>query len=86
MATFQRRPETIGAKFFNGNNAQEIADFLSADSNHKWSAEDVVTVSPINYWALKNATEHWWMADDEFRLTYRLTVQGKDESIPDEYR
>ncbi|MFY0656368.1 MAG: hypothetical protein JXR12_06430 [Neptunomonas phycophila] len=86
MATFQLRSKTIGAKRFDGDNAQEIADFLSTGSTHKYTPDDIETVAYEGLWAVKDGGKVYWLGDEELRRDYMLTVQGESESVSDDYR
>jgi len=86
MATFQLRSKIIGAKQYTGENAQEIADFLSAGSKIQYQATEIQMTKPNGIWAVKDSGRVYWMEDRELRENYKLTVQGDNESYSDDYR
>lgn len=86
MATFQIRNKVIGAKRYTGDNAEEIAEFLSVGSKIKYQAEEIEESQPVGVWAVKDSGRVQWFTDELIREVYKLTVQGDDESYSDDYR
>ncbi len=85
MAVFQTRIKTVGAMQYDGNNANQIAEFLSAGSSDVYEPE-MIKRKPVGVWAVKSMGKVEWMLDDVLRHQYQLVAQADNESVSDDYR
>lgn len=86
MALFQSRVVNVGAKWYDGTNAEEIVEFMTIGSNFSTTVETITDTINPGVWAVKHDGVSFWMLDDQFRAKYKLIAQGDGEDYPDDYR